>query len=86
MKIYKFVKSGHTVKSYKSINNQTPKSKSAKLKNLFLMGSPVLISSIGIFISLTPYATIRTGGIITVIILTIVAIAAIIYYLSLIHI
>lgn len=80
MKIYKFVKSGHTVKSYKSINNQTPKSKSAKLKNLFLMGSPVLISSIGIFISLTPYATIRTGGIITVIILTIVAIAAIIYY------
>lgn len=53
MKIYKFVKSGHTVKSYKSINNinninnQTPKSKSAKLKNLFLMGSPVLISSIG---------------------------------------
>ena len=80
MRIYKFVKSGHTVKSYKSINNQTPKSKSAKLKNLFLMGPPVLISSIGIFISLTPSATIRTGGIITVIILTIVAIAAIIYY------
>lgn len=47
MKIYKFVKSGHTVKSYKSINNQTPKSKSAKLKNLFLMVPPVLISSIG---------------------------------------
>lgn len=80
MKIYKFIKTDHPIKSYKSMDNQTPKSIPEKLKNLFLLGSPVLISSIGIFISLTPSATIRTGGIITVIILTIVAIIAIIYY------
>ena len=80
MKIYKFIKTDHPIKSYKSMDDQTPKSIPEKLKNLFLLGSPVLISSIGIFISLTPSATIRTGGIITVIILTIVAIIAIIYY------